>query len=67
MKASGAGARYTYQQPGVYLVRATLTDAAGKVAAVAYARAVADRASDQPIVRIGFASDGSPGGARKTS
>jgi len=59
-KATGVGARHTYQKPGVYLVKASLTDASGKVAAVAYGRAVADRASEQPIVRIGFAVDETP-------
>lgn len=59
-KATGADARHTYQTPGVYLVKATLTDEAGKVAAVAYARAVADRVSDEPIVRIGFAAGETP-------
>ncbi|HRY50559.1 MAG TPA: DUF5060 domain-containing protein [Candidatus Paceibacterota bacterium] len=59
-KATGANARHTFQKPGVHLVKAILTDAAGKVAAVAYAQAVADRVSDQPIVRVGFTSGETP-------
>ncbi len=59
-KVIGADARHTYEKPGVYLVKATLNDAAGNVAAVAYARAVADRLSDAPIVHIGFATGETP-------
>ncbi|HRZ45541.1 MAG TPA: PKD domain-containing protein [Candidatus Paceibacterota bacterium] len=59
-KATGVELRHTYETPGVYLVKATLTDANGKAAAVAYAPAVADRVWDQPIVRIGFAAGETP-------
>jgi hypothetical protein len=59
-KVIGADPRHTYEKPGQYLDKATLNDAAGNVAAVAYARAVADRLSDAPIVHIGFATGETP-------
>lgn len=58
-KATGAEVRHTYPQTGVYEVKVTLTDAAG-ASAVAYARVVADKLADQPLVRVGFAADETP-------
>ncbi|MGQ9914748.1 MAG: DUF5060 domain-containing protein [Thermogutta sp.] len=59
-KAVGVEARHTYQKPGVYLIKATLRDALGNLAAAAYARVVADRISDEPIARIAFPAGETP-------